>query len=628
MKHVVLLALGLLLGSAAAADPTAAPQLLMARGGRPQATAASNDILYLSTGRTVTTWQQGAGALTALGDTRTAPLPGRIVALERSGDYLYAAYAAEPLPGVAVYSLADRTRPVLLDTVAYSSDTYASPVSMRVIGQHLYVFDRNNGIFAAALAQPQNLPFQQVSSVVASFDRVDVVGNRLYVSGGDDLGDALFGAFDISAPLSPQWLGYTGFPCCDWMNFSVSGNYALSFGEKLGVFDISDPSALELVSDDMPLVPGLALLFGSHAWRIGYDQIQVIDIANPAEPAPAGTFPLAGPGVYAALAQRAGDHVVLAYESGELQRLDATQPATPTLTGSTRLPVVNGAQGLAFRGERLFVADYDAISVLDRRDLERLSRQTVALNGQNAGAAGITIEGDRAYLLRTDAVGVAAIGSDDNLSPLGSWSAQITAAAVRGGILYAVHYLSAGEYRLSVIDLREPATPVQIASLSTPAVISLAVQGSRLYAIVEASLGVRELRILDISTPQSPQVVGSVPTCYGQLRPHPHRPLVAVNCLDYVQIIDVSNPAAAQERSRIDAQYLFRTVMHGNSIYVATPSQLQEWDLANPSLPQLLHALPINYAQPLVGEDARLYLLADGIQILQLDRVFADGLDP
>lgn len=628
MKHFAPLALGLLFCTAAAAEPTAPAQLLMARGGQPRATAAHGDIFYLSTGRTITAWQQSAGGLVALGDTRTAPLPGGIVALERHGDHLYAAYWAQPRAGVAVYSLADRTRPVLLGTATYSTASSTALNAMQVIGQQLYVFDRYDGIFAADLAQPQNLQFQQISNVTTAYDRIAAVGNRLYVSGLDDFGDPMFGAFDLSAPLSPQWLGYSRLACCDWMNFNVSGNYAFSFGEKLGVFDITDPSHLTLISADMPLAPGWPLLLDGHAWNIGYDQIQVIDLSHPPQPVPAGTFPLAGTGTYPNLAQRAGEHVVLAYESGELLRLDGAQAAAPTLTGTARLPVVSNGQGLAFRGDRLFVVDYGAVSVLDRRSLERLSRQSISLNGQGGGARDITIEGDRAYLLRGDTIGVAAIGSDDSLAPLGFWSAaQITASTVHNGILHAVHYTGAGNYRLAVVDLREPATPVLLADLPTPGVLSLAAQGNRLYTLAEIGLGERELQIMDISIPQSPRLLGRLPACYGSLELDPRRPLVAMNCLGYVQIIDVSNPDQPQERSRITAQYLQNTRMHDKRIYVATAGQLQEWDLADPSQPHLLHERAVSYARPHFGDDARLYLLSDGIQVLQLDRLFANGLE-
>lgn len=627
MKHLAQLALVLLLCAVANADDTAAPQLLMARGGYPTAISEHGDIFYLSTGRTITTWQQGQDGLGAAGDTRTAPLPGSIMALERHGDYLYAAFWLEPRPGIAVYSLADRARPLLLGTATYGSGTNASLNAMRIIGQHLYVFDRYHGIFAADLAQPQNLQFQQISTVSAVFDEVTAVGSRLYVSGIDDHGDGTFGAFDFSAPQSPQWLGGANFPCCDWMNFSVSGNYAFSFGQTLGVFDITNPAAPQLLTGDTPLSPGLPLLLGNYAWNVSDDHIQVLDLSNPQQPAPAGTLPLAGAPAYATVARRAGAHVVLAYERGDLKRLDAAQPATPTLTGTAQLPAVAGAQAGAFRGEHLIVANFSDISVLDRHSLERLSRQTVALNGQDNGARDITIEGDRAYLFRGDTVGVAAIAGDDSLTPLGFWStAQITAATVSNSTLYATHYVD-GTSKLAIVDLREPATPVQVADVPTPGVRSMAARGNRLYTVAEVGLSQRELRILDISTPQSPQLLGSLPTCYGSLQLDARRQLATVECLGYVQIIDVSNPAQPQERSRIDAQYLFNTLMHGNSIYVATASQLQEWDLADPSQPQLLHERTVAYARPHVSDDAHLYLLTDGVQVLKLDRLFADGLE-
>lgn len=627
MKHLALLALGLLPCAAAHAEPTAPPQLLLARGGGLQATAEHGDVFYLSTGRTVTAWRQSAGTINALGDTRTQPLRGFIVALERHGDYLYAGYRAEPESGVAVYSLADPEQPVLLGSAQYHPGPYFALNTMRVIGQRLYVFDRYDGIFAADLAQPQNLTFQQVSTVSAPYDGVALVGDRLYFSGLDDFGFATVGAFDFSAPLSPLSLGNSLLGGA-WNRINIAGNHAFAFGETLGVFDIADPANVKPVSTSTPLPTDLSLLLDGHAWNIDRDQIQVIDLTTPTQPVISATVPFVAGAGLPLLAQRSGTHALLGYESGDLQRLDATRPTTPTLTGAASLPSVTSVADIVFRGDRLFVPNYLSVHVLDRHSLVRLSRQNLLLNGQQAGAEAFTIEGDRAYFRRQDTIGVASIGSDDNLTVLGSWSVpQIQSAAVSGGILHAAHYDGAGEYRLAIVDLRDPAAPVQLASVPVPDMDHLVVQGTRLYAIDNPSAGQGELSIMDISTPQSPQLLGRVRTCFGfGLEVDARRALAAMHCLGNVQIVDVSDPTQPQLRALISAQYLRGTQMHGRSLYVSRADKLQEWDLSDPSQPQLLHELPIGSSRPRVSADAHLYLIANGIQVLKLDRLFADGL--
>lgn len=336
-------AIALAATEAVQADAPGPLQFIGVRGGPVKAYAAAEDHHYLSTGATVTAWKrEDDGTLSAAGDTRTTPLPGTIVALLRHGDRLYAAYrmgATISPGGVAVYSIAQRGQPQLVDNFRYRDVDYLYPRSLAAVGDTLYVFDGAYGIHAAPL-DSDRLRFQRLSTAPELADRVDASGSWLFRSGRRYDDATVLSIADSAAPRAPLPLGQTVLPCCSPGPLRVRDRHVFSFGAPFQVFDASNPADLRPVAQLPGLVYGLPVLVGDQAWNVRRGAIDVLDLHDATQPQHRLTLPRRFGTV--ALADGDGTTVLIADVTGHLEHWDASTPTAPQQRAEWLLPGSGG----------------------------------------------------------------------------------------------------------------------------------------------------------------------------------------------------------------------------------------------------------------------------------------------
>jgi hypothetical protein len=164
---------------------------------------------------------------------------------------------------------------------------------------------------------------------------------------------------------------------------------------------------------------------------------------------------------------------------------------------------------------------------------------------------------------------------------------------------------------LRVVDVSNPALPVELGNLDTPGLAyDVEVVGSLAY-VADGSSG---LRVIDVSNPALPVELGNLDT------PGYARDVEVVGDLAYVadrsglRVIDVSNPALPVELGNLDTPGSARDVeVVGDLAYVADyHSGLRVIDVSNPALPVELGGLDtpgLAYEVEVVGN---LAYLADG----------------
>lgn len=629
-----------LLAVAATAAPPAPTAFIAARGGNALPPIAVESRVYFAAGATLTVWDRNAdGSLRFTGDTRTSPAKGLLNGLVRHGDYLYASYRAhaEDVSGVAVYSIADRDQPQLLGQYPYSNGSLLYAQNIAVANGHLYLLDNEHGLFASNLAHNPAMPvFSHVYTGWGNYDRAVVDGNRLYTTGRNFLSSTPFDIFDLSTPLAPQLLGSATLDGYDNFRLKVQPPYAYGVGLALNVTDFSNPAAItQRGRVDAPIAyEGLAL--GNHAWSLGQQGIDVWNVTNPDAPAKAGHSDIDS---FATIATAVlGDDAFLATLADRLVRLDATQPATPTLRGEALLPGGALTYDIAIRGDTaLMLGSAYGLGVAERGDLAPLGRLVADLEPSLQGRAfeQLALAGNRAYLTSWGSgLVIADITNPRQPVQTGYWEYPFaTAIAAAGNYAYVGRTTNGGE--LVVLDVTNPANPQPLASMQTSKLMRLALHRNYLYVADEAQTGNTGagLYILDVSTPAAPQLLAHFDGCGSSrdlaLAPGGRRLLLA--CGDKAQLVDVSNPAAPALLGSYAAG-AYSVALHGDRAYIgAQDGRLEEVSFASPAQPQRVQHwdLAAGVMRLQAGSDARVYALTTvgGVYVYEVDRLFADGME-
>ena len=512
--------------------------------------------------------------------------------------------------GAEIYSLADPADPLWLAR---------SPLGYRAAGVHLsdgilYVASVDRGLVVFDLADPA-APVE-IANVPGDMDFVRGQGDYLYTSFAVG-GHAVVAVFDVSNPASPLLTHTWG----DGVRDVVPNGDRLYVGLGLGgfaVLDIGDPAhPVEIGTHDTPnfvrsangfgdyvfpvfssqseigcwrapgsppwdMVGALPTAFGPNVLKLhagyayvpGNYELEVFDLSNPEggpellgyydDPVSGLMHAVAAGGGFAFVAND-GDYV----GQKHIEAFDVRDPANPVQTDvlvySNRAP-----NHLALGGGYLYSADFMGVDVVDVSDPAAIHRagrvdtpgsaERVALAGDllliSDGAAGLQIAS-----IAADPAAPVLVGNVDFF--------QDTREVAALGSLALVLLSDA---TLNVIDVSDPANPVEVAELGGfPYGGRIAVRGTRAY--VGAGI---EVFVVDLIDPAAPAVTGSVtiPGYVAEMAVFGNALYVAAGPQG-LQVVDVSDPFAPRHAGGLPLELVSRGVaVSDGTVCVASESRL------------------------------------------------------
>lgn len=197
-----------------------------------------------------------------------------------------------------------------------------------------------------------------------------------------------------------------------------------------------------------------------------------------------------------------------------------------------------------------------------------------------------------------------------------SISGTATEVAVSGGWAYVVNFSS----QLIVIDVSTPTQPQTVAIRSLPGIVDVDVVGTTLFALRD-----QVLQIFDVSVPSSPQQIGQVLTD-GTTAWHMCRDgnLIFMSTSNsngsakYVEIADVSNPAAPVHRSTITRQDWPYLAASNGTLYIADAKSGAIYDVTSPQSPVMLSSGNFTSAgliSTVAADGNRAYVASSGLTV-------------
>jgi len=355
--------------------------------------------------------------------------------------------------------------------------------------------------------------------------RLEASGGYVYIANRYD-GMAIV---DVRNPSQPVLLG-----CCDTdgiaMALGVSGTHAFvaDFYEGIQVVDISDPyhpvrvstydtglttRRVRVSGDRAYLVSGDTVPFRTDGYGSGaLSRLEIIDVANPTEPALLGACSM--PGLVGDL-DVAGDVAYLGRTSDDhalLDIIDASQPAAPQQLSSTSWGGWDSYDrtGVRIAGHHAYVAAGRAgLQIVDVSNPTNPVKLSQCLNDSEPYAVGVTA--GRAYLKTLQQLAVIDVANPVAPAQLGALSLEGT-GLVEGTVQvqgdYAYCGLSFKGYL--VIDVHDSTNPVAVGGYDTLGDVHELWSANQHLFLAEGWEG---LSVFDTSDPVHPLPLGRVATC-------------------------------------------------------------------------------------------------------------------
>jgi len=278
---------------------------------------------------------------------------------------------------------------------------------------------------------------------------------------------------------------------------------------------------------------------GNYAYcAAGYAGLDIINIANPANPQKVGNYETPG---YTFDVTVKGNYAYAADGQIGLQVIDISSPSSPQLIGTCDTP--GSCAGLYVYGNYAYVADGD--SGLQIINISTPATMNVVGNFPIAHRTnGVFVVGNYAYVI------------------MGEWDSEIDETF--GGLI--------------ILDILNPALPQQVGSLNLPCATGIYVLGN--YAFLSITAGEISsgggLAIIDVTNPSSPvkvKLLNELYTSYTDIDIKGNYAYCVGGQNLGVTIIDIGNPTNPTFRGSIEIPgwgYGVHTV--GNYAYVASGS--------------------------------------------------------
>jgi hypothetical protein len=534
--------------------------------------------------------------------------PGKATAVAMAGTI---AYVADGDAGLRIIDISDLENPREVST--FEIGGYAWDVE--VADGIAYLAAGLMGLRIIDVSDPHDPT--ELGAVPGASAWVEINGGLVYLIANDRLN-----VIDVTAPKRPVIVGsiFIGDARGD---FAVANGFAYIprniFAPNLWLINVSDPSnpvfsGLVPVGSSQQAINtiearGRLLYVGSNGDFLGdAPTIRVMDVSIPTSPVEIGAVDTQSSAQRMALA---GDILYFAGEAGGMGVINVSDPMSPKQVGALDTPDI--ATDVEAAGSVALIADQD--SGLRVIDVTRIATPreiaTLMMPGDpgNSEPTAIDIENGIAYV--TDpAVGLQTIDVTDPFAPTALSTLVIDARDVVVVGQYA--YVAAWFDGLRVIDVSNPADPVEVAHIATSdRATDIAIVGTVAYVAAVA------VDVIDISDPTQPTRISSFETLgFTDQLAASDGLIVAIERASVgsgsLRLIDVSDPNNPIGVSAYETQDVPHTVEIENDIAYVTEGDggLELIDISDWSNPRTLGLLSVypNTAAGIVD-----VTLADGI---------------
>lgn len=624
-------------------------ELSLVRGGAVKAEpVVDGRYVHIATGRVLATWDYNKPTA-PLRVAATDPADGAINSITRNGNYLYASWRGhDGTGGVAVYSLANPAKPVLLGQSEDYSDA-GDKVLLGVVAAngHLYLFDNNHGLFVGDLSDPVRPRFVRsaIDSVPIQYTKLVAHGNLIQATGRGWILSTALDLYDVSNPDDPVKLAAHSVDGLDTFSLTPEPGMAIGIGNQLSVFDLSDPTQIVKRSylDVPPATYGVrvgAKHFYGYGWGEGLD---IYDLTNLDAPRPTGHFNMSAFGGHHAV--RTGKHLLLQTTTDLVHSIDVSTPANPRRAATAWLPGGVDPRDIAmYRGRALLVQPNYGLMLSDPNTLSPLSRFEARLpeNMEARSFEQVVVTGDRAWMA---AWGFGLIGVDlsNPKQPVEMGRFEFPYAAVlevKGNYAYIARWTNGGLF--GALDISNPAAP-KLTWLSDlygqPYRIKVDGQYAYMAESQEPGTGTSTggLRIFDLSNPAKPALAAHFNQGCGHgfdVAIDSAVALAYVACQEGLQVVDIANPRAPKVVGRYDTpgySQFNKVAQHGDRAWYANIGGLHELDVSDPTRPVLLKLTNLGHQVPqrlLAPSDDLLYVAGGETGVQVFKAAAGGGLEP
>ena len=614
-------------------DPPPPQPMALTRvmGGQLADLVVSGQLAYVATGRVIATWDFSDSSAPVQVGAVAEPAGGLITGLALHADHLYASWrTGNDQSGITIYSIADPAQPSFVSEAPMGAD-FSHIGAIAVANDHLFAFDSENGIWVSSLADPEALSFStDGTGLGGAFDRTFVDGNLVHVFGKSFIGGAVLTTYDVSTPEAPQELQTFFGDGIDIFDLKYSAPYGVGFGAKLSVLDLSNPTiVVPRGSADTLAMTGI--VNSTNAYGLGFEGLDVWDIADPDNPTPVDSLDIETFGA-AATATVDGGALMLT-STDRFVFLETSAPAAPAVAGSALMAGSIDAYDAALVGDTvLFLQQNYGLAIADAETLALESRHEFDLPAtpQDRVFNDMQVEGDLAYLA---AWGFGLIVADVSSPAAPTEVARLPAVfahtvAVADARAYIARNTNGPEF--GVVDLSDPASPAFLASHALPfSPAQLAARSGVLYiaGYSNGDLTSVGLRIVDVSDATNATELGFYDEdCPAAFEVKLVGDLAYLACSNGLHIVDISDPAAPSRVGYAAAADLLdvRTSLEvrGDRAWYGSPAGIVELDVSDPANPVALAETETGFYGPInlraIGDDRLLGMFGiTGIHVFE-----------
>lgn len=431
-----------------------------------------------------------------------------------SGNYAYCPTGS----GLHVFNISDPTSPTYVTNTGFSASA-AFPAKVFVSSGYAYLIGAG-GFEILNLSNPARpIRAGAVSNLInrSTFGGLVVSNSFAYLAVTDQNARNRLHVVDVSNAANPVPLGETEVGTVH--RIAISGNHAYLAGDRLTIFDVSNPTkpvetcSLYLTNRLYDLA-----ISGNHAYAAalgsqasGFSGLLVIDIGNPTNPVHVATVGNTG-GQFVVISD---NHAYVGHYGG-LSVVDISNPASPTLVGrfSARFQSV---YGISISGHYAFLVGSRAMEVVDISNAANPVTIGFFPTG-NGDARSVAQSGTYAYVADSY-FGLQVIDISDATRVGGYYDFQNGSSPFDVALAGTHAYVLEGPNRLQVFDLNNPTNPVPVGVAQVPIEARrLAVADNYAYVIHDEPARIEDeqlreprvgLTVFDISKPTNPVRRGS-----------------------------------------------------------------------------------------------------------------------